>query len=66
MQFSETTYVGDSAGFKTFKNPVLTINDHSVGFFSDISLGHKIFSHSRIFVIAVIADFGRDPAYTLY
>ena len=42
--------VPDSAGFKTFKNPVLTINDHKVGSFSDISLEHKIFSLDRIFV----------------
>jgi hypothetical protein len=42
--------VGDSAGFKTFKNPVLTINDHKVGSFSDISLEHKI-SPGRISVL---------------
>jgi len=42
-------FVGDSADFKTFKNPVLTINDHKVGSLSDISLEHKIFSHGRIY-----------------
>ena len=35
--------VGDSAGFKTFKNPVLTISDLSFAPFSDISVERIIF-----------------------
>jgi len=35
-------YVGDSAGLKTFKNPVLTISDLHFTHFSDMSMGHKI------------------------
>jgi len=36
-------YVGDSAGFKTFKNALLTISDLHFGLFSDIYFGHRIF-----------------------
>ena len=35
-------YVGDSAGLKTFKNPVFTISDLHFAHFSDMSMGHKI------------------------
>jgi len=35
-------FVGDSAGLKTFKNPVLTISDLHFTHFSDMSMGHKI------------------------
>ena len=31
-------YIGDSAGSKTFKNPVLTISDHNFAPFSDTFL----------------------------
>jgi len=34
----ESIYVGDSAGFKTFKNPVLSINDRQFISFSYIIL----------------------------
>jgi hypothetical protein len=36
-------YVGDSAGLKTFKNPVLTISDLHFAHFSDIVMRHRIF-----------------------
>ena len=35
-------YIGDSAGSKTFKNPVFTIRYSHFALFSDISLQHKI------------------------
>jgi len=38
---------GDSAAFKTFKIPALTINDHKVAPFSDIILRHRI---SKFFI----------------
>ena len=47
---AKAMYVGDSAGFKTFKIPVLTISDLQFAPFSDMSVGHKIFSHVRISV----------------
>jgi hypothetical protein len=43
--------VGDIAGFKTFKNPVLSIRYPNFASFSDMSKGCKIFSHVRNFVL---------------
>jgi len=50
--------VGDSAGFKTFKNPVLTISDPHFAPFSDMSMGHRIFSHGQISAPLQIAKAG--------
>jgi hypothetical protein len=44
----------DSADFKTLEKPTLTISDHKVGSFPDMSMGYKIFYHGRICVL--IAD----------
>ena len=46
------SYVGDSADFKTFKNPVLPISNQKVGSFSDISLEHRI----SLDAISALAD----------
>jgi hypothetical protein len=48
----------------------ISITDHKVGSFSDTSLGHKIFSHGRIFALLQISNLKKagpnDPAYAVY
>ena len=44
----DARYVGDTQTIGTGQIHVVTITDHKVGSFSDISLEHKIFSHGRI------------------
>ena len=43
--------VGVNTRIKTSPIRVITITDHKVGSFSDISLGHKIFSHDQVCVL---------------
>jgi hypothetical protein len=50
--------VGDTADFKTFKNPMLTISDLKFPPFSDISLEHKIFRCNKTGALSQISKVG--------